>query len=50
MAERARRFGIGAAILTLVLYAVAGVVLAHLVNGYVITTLSDHIKRHKDNA
>lgn len=38
VAERARRFGIGAAILTVVLYAVAGVVLAHLVNGYVITS------------
>ena len=34
VAERARRFGIVAAILTVVLYAVAGVVLAHLVNGY----------------
>ena len=38
VAERARRFGIVAAILTVVLYAVAGVVLAHLVNGYVITS------------
>ena len=38
VAERARRFGIVAAILTVVLYAVAGVVLAYLVNGYVITS------------
>ncbi|WP_367068551.1 cytochrome d ubiquinol oxidase subunit II [Oryzisolibacter sp. LB2S] len=38
VAERARRFGIVAALLTVVLYAVAGVVLANFVAGYVITS------------
>ena len=37
MAERARRFGIVAALLTTVLYAVAGVLLAYFVTGYAIT-------------
>ena len=37
VAERARRFGIVAALLTVVLYAVAGVVLANFVAGYAIT-------------
>lgn len=38
VAERARRFGIVAALLTVVLYAVAGVVLANFVAGYAITS------------
>ncbi|QEA14343.1 MULTISPECIES: cytochrome d ubiquinol oxidase subunit II [Comamonas] len=38
VAERARRFGIVAALLTVVLYAVAGVVLANFVSGYAITS------------
>lgn len=38
LAERARGFGIVAALLTMVLYAVAGVVLASFVTGYAITS------------
>jgi cytochrome d ubiquinol oxidase subunit II len=38
VAERTRRFGIVAALLTVVLYAVAGVVLANFVAGYAITS------------
>ena len=41
VAERARRFGIVAALLTTVLYAVAGVLLAYFVTGYVITSSID---------
>jgi cytochrome d ubiquinol oxidase subunit II len=38
VAERARRFGIVAALFTVALYAVAGVVLANFVTGYAITS------------
>lgn len=41
VAERARRFGIVAALLTTVLYAVAGVLLAYFVTGYAITSSID---------
>lgn len=41
VAERARRYGIAAALLTVVLYAVAGVALASFVQGYVINTPMD---------
>ena len=38
VAERARRFGVVAALLTVVLYALAGIVLAKFVTGYAITS------------
>ncbi|MBN9429143.1 MAG: cytochrome d ubiquinol oxidase subunit II [Burkholderiales bacterium] len=41
VAERSRRFGIAAAVLTVALYAVAGVLLANFVAGYVVTSPID---------
>ena len=41
VAERARRFGIAAGLLTTLLYALAGVLLATLVTGYAITSSVD---------
>ena len=41
VAERARRFGIVAALLTAALYAIAGVLLASFVTGYAITSVVD---------
>lgn len=38
VAERARRYGIGAALLTVALYALAGLLLAWIVTGYAITS------------